>query len=117
MIPPCEIMTQEFFPAVRSIIAKELTSTLGYSQKEAAEAMGITQPAVSQYLKSIRGNKKVMELSRNVKVMLVIKEVAKELYKLPKKEKIKKMCEICKAIRESGILEKYGYNTKDWPCG
>ena len=105
MMPICEYMVREIFPAVRSIIAKELVDTLGYTQREAAEAMGVTQPAISQYLRNIRGNAKVEMLMSNIRVMEKIKKVTSELHKLSKIEKSKKMCEICMTIRKEGLVD------------
>ena len=43
------------FPAIRAAIARKLINNSGMSQLRVAEALGITQAAVSQYLKSVRG--------------------------------------------------------------
>lgn len=53
----CEIITQDFLPALRAIVAKELASC-GLNQKEIASILDISQPAVSQYLRDLRGAKK-----------------------------------------------------------
>lgn len=52
----CETVVNEVLPAVRSILAQELAER-GYSQTEIADMMGVTQPAVSQYLSSTRGQR------------------------------------------------------------
>ena len=44
----CEIISQDFLPVLRSAIAKELAS-MGLNQKQVADILGISQPAVSQY--------------------------------------------------------------------
>jgi len=46
----------DVLPALRSAIAKELVSVYGMNQAQVAETMAVSQPAVSQYLNSIRGN-------------------------------------------------------------
>lgn len=51
----CEIISQEFLPVLRAVMAKELAAC-GLSQKEIAESLGISQPAVSQYLRDLRGS-------------------------------------------------------------
>ena len=43
------------FPAIRAAIARKLINEHGMSQLKVAEILGITQSAVSQYLKSVRG--------------------------------------------------------------
>ncbi len=50
----CEIISQDFLPALRAAMAKELISC-GMNQKEVAELIGISQPAVSQYVRDLRG--------------------------------------------------------------
>ena len=52
MKPPCEMVVWYIIPAIRSELAKDLLK-LGMKQKKISELMDITQPAVSQYLKSI----------------------------------------------------------------
>ena len=52
----CEIISQDFLPVLRSALAKELAG-LGMNQKQIAEILGISQPAVSQYLRDLRGAK------------------------------------------------------------
>ncbi len=50
----CEIISQDFLPVLRAVLAKELSAD-GMSQKEVADVLGISQPAVSQYLRDLRG--------------------------------------------------------------
>ena len=52
-----ELLVQDVLPSARSMIAKKLITNYGLSQKQAAEKLGISQPAISQYNKSIRGAK------------------------------------------------------------
>lgn len=51
---PYEIIVLEVLPAARALIAKKLIEN-GLSQKEAAEKLGLTQPAISQYKRNLRG--------------------------------------------------------------
>ena len=52
----CEIISQDFLPVLRAVLAKELSSC-GMNQKEVASILGTSQPAVSQYLRDLRGCK------------------------------------------------------------
>lgn len=56
-----EVVTEELLPGIRSIIASQLKQEYGLKQKEIADKMDITQPAVSQYLSGNRANKKIVE--------------------------------------------------------
>src|SRR3989338_6317866 len=68
----CEIISQDFLPALRAVLAKELAAC-GMNQKEIAGVLGISQPAVSQYLRDLRGSANHFvsdsELSDSVKEM------------------------------------------------
>ncbi|HUI40108.1 MAG TPA: helix-turn-helix domain-containing protein [Methanothrix sp.] len=46
---PCEIIVWDVLPSIRAAIAKELVKR-GISQKEVSQMLGITPPAVSQYV-------------------------------------------------------------------
>jgi len=51
-----EIMAQDVLPTARAIIAKKLLEN-GFSQQDIANKLGLTQPAVSQYKKGVRGSR------------------------------------------------------------
>ena len=50
MKPPCEVAVKDLLPLIRTLVAKELKAK-GFSQAKIAELIGVTQPAVSGYLK------------------------------------------------------------------
>ncbi len=52
---PCEQALWYVLPAIRADLARELVSR-GLSQKDAAEKLGVTSSAVSQYLSKKRGS-------------------------------------------------------------
>jgi hypothetical protein len=56
-----EIISEEVLPAIRSILANRLQVEYGLTQEEIAGKLGITQPAVSQYLNGTRANKNVID--------------------------------------------------------
>ncbi len=51
MKPPCLYMVNEVIPNLRKRISKKLSQE-GYTQKQIAESLGITQAMVSKYLKT-----------------------------------------------------------------
>ncbi len=53
---PQEIELWYLIPAIRRALAKIFISDFGMSQKRVSEVLEITESAVSQYLKSKRGN-------------------------------------------------------------
>lgn len=74
----CEIVVKDILPATRALIAKELLETHHMTQQEAAKRMGVTQPAISQYKRELRGFQ-VKILEGNEKTMDYIEEVAADL--------------------------------------
>ncbi len=103
MKPFCEVMVKNIFPAIRALIAKELMENLHHTQNETANLMCITQPAISQYSRELRG-KKVVILNSNEKVSAMIKESAKTLAKQNERKNTGIMCNICREIRKEGLL-------------
>lgn len=72
-----EMMIQQILPSVRSFVAKELVFQYRLSQTEAAELLGITQPAISQYLNNVRGKNSLVE---NKAVLAVLQKLARAVY-------------------------------------
>jgi len=87
-------------PAIRREIAKYMLLA-GLKQKEIAKKLKITEPAVSQYLKSKRAKK----VSFNKKVDDCIKRSAELLIK-NKSCIIKEMQKCCWLVKKEGILCK-----------
>jgi predicted transcriptional regulator len=94
----CEAFVREYLPAIRSLLAKELTSK-GLTQQEAADKLYLTQPAVAFYKGQTRG-KKTKELSKIIGLKEKIEELAKSLMARPleKKELEEEYCSFCKII-------------------
>lgn len=106
MKPFCEIIVSEVLPALRAIIAKELMH-LGLNQSQISKKLGITQPAVSQYMRELRGqNVKMLTSSKGV--MEAVKILAHEIATGDVKgaDLHMRICEICKTIRKQHLLCK-----------
>lgn len=73
--PPCEIVVQAVIPAIRSEIVRQLFNVHGMKQTEIAEKLGITQPAVSQYITGSRGNFSEL-IENNPEIKEFIEEMA-----------------------------------------
>ncbi|MFH1432382.1 MAG: helix-turn-helix domain-containing protein [archaeon] len=109
-------MVLEIFPQVRSLIAKELVDTLGFTQAEAALKMGISQPAVSQYKKDMRATK-ISIIESYPAITKLIKDSAKDIAKSQNPENFEILCGICRQIRSAGVLrEFYRRSTKLKDC-
>jgi len=55
MKPFCEAVVSKILPAVRAVVATKLITDYGFSQTQAARSMGVSQPAISQYKRNLRG--------------------------------------------------------------
>ncbi len=91
---PCETAIWHILPTIRSEVSKELVK-FGLSQKEISERLGITQPAVSQYVTSKRGTNIV--LSNEVRVL--IRSLAQDVADETNMDLNVRMCEICTRIK------------------
>src|SRR6476660_10579762 len=56
MLLPSEIESKSLIPAVRAILAKMLVKEKGLKEEEVAKLLGITQAAVSNYIRGTRGD-------------------------------------------------------------
>ena len=100
MKPPCEVIVWYVIPTIRAELAKELVK-MGMSQKEISTRLGITQSAVSQYIKDKRG--KGIPINKDVRkgIKVLAKQVMVE--KEPK-ETIPGICMVCAIVKSSGAL-------------
>lgn len=107
MKPFCEIIVSDVLPAVRVVLTNELSKTYNLSQTEISKKLGMTQPAISQYSRELRGHKTKI-IRSNEKVMSIIKELAREIAmtEMDPRRLHKKFCEICKNIRKEGLICK-----------
>ncbi|MCD6477398.1 MAG: helix-turn-helix domain-containing protein [Candidatus Aenigmarchaeota archaeon] len=107
MKPPCENVVKYVLPAVRALIARDLIETYKLTQKEAAKRLGMTQPAISQYKKHIRGEKiNLLEGNKEINdsIAALSSSIAKREIDLDRATD--ELCKICKLIRKSKILDK-----------
>jgi predicted transcriptional regulator len=106
MKPFCEIVVSDVLPALRAIVAREMMQ-LGLNQVQVSKKMGITQPAVSQYMRELRGYR-VKLLTSNAKVSESVKELAHDMVtkEMKSDELHVRFCEICKTIRAEHLLCK-----------
>lgn len=105
---PCEIVARYVLPAFRSYVAKELIKKHHFTQVEAAQKLGTTQAAISQYIHSKRGYKG----SEEFEVILPrVQSVAAETAELIAAEEINtdevmlSFCKLCTSLREGKQLK------------
>ena len=79
MLLPSEIESKLLIPAVRAILSKELVIEKGLKEEEVARMLGITQAAVSNYLRGTRGdNELISKLMSLSEIMSMIKEIGND---------------------------------------
>ena len=98
---PCELVVWYLLPTIRKKFAGYLVDELNLTQKQAAEKLGLTESAISQYLKSKRGRE--MKLPKDIK-----EKIEKSVKQISSSEDdsvmIGEICSICKLIRNHGSL-------------
>ncbi len=93
----CEEISRRILPKVRAEMARELVLRYGLSQSETARKLGITQAAVSQYIKRVRADSTLSDemisegckkiVSSNLDTEKVMEIIWKICLHLVKKEK------------------------------
>ena len=101
----CEKIARLLIPAIRSLVAIRLANKHKLSQTEVARIIGVTQPAVSYYIKAKRGNKLAEKLEGDPELNAFINDFAEKLYKGMSQEEVQKMiCTVCTKVREKGYI-------------
>ena len=108
MKPVCEVMVLEVFPGLRAILARTLVEKHGFSQKIAADKLGTTQPAISQYRRELRGSK-IKSLEDNPAILQMINSISERTASgnLSPEEISGEFCEVCKFMRKEGLACEY----------
>jgi predicted transcriptional regulator len=97
---PQEIEVWYVIPAIRRELAKEMARSK-LKQKDIAKLLGLTEPAVSQYLKSKRAKdikfEKIIQSRINVAAHNIMKDNKNMIFEIQ---------DICEKVRKSGSLCK-----------
>ncbi len=76
---PQEIEVWYIIPAIRKELATLLTKEYGFSYEKAGKAIGVSKPAVSQYLSNKRANKVCLDKKTSEEVKKSAKRIAKDV--------------------------------------
>ncbi len=95
MKSPCEVIVWDVLPSIRAAIAEELVKK-GISQKEVSRMLGITPPAVSQYVSKKRG----YNIQFTDDVHALIERLADDLIANRVENLVDRICEICRSVRD-----------------
>ena len=103
-----EIVATSLLPGVRAMLALELTGKYNLTQAKAAEKLGLTQAAISQYRREIRGYN-VSILKKDEHVMADIRGLAERLKssEVSNEQLLDDIYRICILAKERGLLGKF----------
>ena len=106
MLMPCEVAVKSVMPALRALVAKELTRTYNLKQNEVADLLGVTQTAVSKYLRHVRG--RVIEIEKVDEVQPIISEIVVLLAskRASRADLVERFCLACRIIRQKRLMCK-----------
>lgn len=111
MEAPCQKVVWDILPAIRAAIAVELVKC-GVSQVEASRMLGIAPSAVSQYLSGKRGYRIGFEND----VKRSIEQLAEDLKDKKEVNLVKRICVICRQLREGEENQCAGTEDGKGPC-
>lgn len=104
---PCEYVLWNGIPNIRKEFAETLIKRYGLNQREAAEKIGITPSAVSQYRSKKRGKKDIFD-------DVIIQEINISAERIMKNDGtcvILETCRICRLVQKnkyfSSLFEEY----------
>lgn len=80
MLLPSEIETKTLIPALRAILAKKLMESYNIQEEDISKMLGVTQAAISNYIRGTRGNLELITKLLSIKeVSEMIDEIASNL--------------------------------------
>lgn len=107
MLLPSEIEAKSLIPAVRSLLARKLTTEYDLKEEVVAKVLGVTQAAISNYVRGTRGDTQLMlRLSSTPQVMVMIEDIARDLAtnKVYTPGTMAKFVELCNYMRYTFII-------------
>ena len=103
MLLPAEIETRTSVPAIRALIARKLVKEHRMNQQGVAQLLGVTQAAVSNYLRGRRGS--IFNESDLMKIEDVVNEICSMMVENDSPPNIiAKFNDACRIIRQNRML-------------
>ncbi len=107
MLLPAEIESKTMIPALRAILAKKLANQHKIREDEISKMLGVTQAAVSNYIRGTRGDPKLIsQLSSQKQIGEMIDEISENLAsnKAYTPASLSKFIGICNYIKTSLLI-------------
>jgi len=110
------MIVKTYLPYIRRSLAQKLVENKGVSQCEAAEKLGLTQAAVSQYLSRKRASEDIEEVGLLERLTDDFAEALAER-EMSDEERVVGLCTICVELRSSeSICDPHLSNTELADC-
>ena len=107
MLLPAEIESKTMIPALRAILARKLADEHKIREDEISKMLGVTQAAVSNYIRGTRGDPKLIsQLSSQKQIVEMIDEISENLAsnKAYTPASLSKFIGICNYIKTSLLI-------------
>ena len=107
MLLPAEIESKSLIPALRAILAKDLANKYNIREDEISKLLGVTQAAVSNYIRGTRGDPKLIEkLLEDKQVAVMINDISDSLSsdKAYTPSNLSKFIGLCNYIKSSLLI-------------
>ena len=101
---PCEFAVRSVVPAMRALVARKLSTVYSMKQENIAFRLGITQSAVSQYMRNARGKAVKIDDIDEVQELVQILADGLASNSLSKRQITKRYCEACQVVRQKKVL-------------
>jgi predicted transcriptional regulator len=102
MKTPCEKVLWFVLPAIRKELVKNLVQEQGYTQRDTARLLGLSDAAVSQYLSKKRGRLEIKDKTFSDEISRSAKLIVKEGPKVVDLE----ICRLCGLLRSNRSLKE-----------
>tara|TARA_B100000929_G_scaffold246077_1_gene204443 strand:+ start:62 stop:478 length:417 start_codon:yes stop_codon:yes gene_type:complete len=107
MLLPAEIESKSLIPALRAILAKDLANRYHIREDEISKMLGVTQAAISNYIRGTRGDPKLIEkLLEDKQVVDMLDDISNSLSsdKAYTPSNLSKFIGLCNYIKSSLLI-------------
>ena len=107
MLLPAEIESRSLIPALRAILAKDLANKHDIREDEISKMLGVTQAAISNYIRGTRGDPKLIEkLLGDKQVTVMLDDISDSLSsdKAYTPSSLSKFIGLCNYIKSSLLI-------------
>jgi len=107
MLLPAEIESRTLIPALRAILSKRLSEKYSIHEDEISKMLGVTQAAVSNYIRGTRGDPKLIEkLGEEKQVTEMLTDICENLAsdKAYTPSSLSKFIGLCNYIKSSLLI-------------